>query len=501
MSDFALSPAARDVLSRLDSAGLRHRFLHYFAQLASIPRGSGNTRAVSSYCVQFAREHGLRCVQDPLDNVVIYQGGTPGYEDHPPVILQGHLDMVCVQTPESRLDLEREPLLLNTDGAFLWADGTSLGADDGIAVAYALAVLEAEGLPHPPLEAVFTTEEETGMSGAHGLDPALLRGRVLLNLDSENEGLFFAGCSGGSKRTVALPVVREAQDGLLAELEVGGLLGGHSGIMIADGRANACQVLFDLLAQLAVPCGLRLVSCSGGGKDNAIPSSARARVLLPPEHLEQARRIVRVFRSELHSSAMLQRYGKNNPDLAVTFTPAEEVRGCSALDSSSTSRFISLFRRLPCGLLAMMRDIPGVPETSANIGVVELEESRAVIRLSVRSALKEKCASLPRQVEETAARFGASCQVSGAYPPWEYRKDSPLRETVCRVYRQAAGREAEIRVIHAGLECGILYEKLPGLDAVSFGPTILDIHSPGERLDLASALRTWEFLTALLAAL
>lgn len=496
MANFTPSPHNFEVLSQLEAAGFRQRFFYYFTQLASIPRGSGNTRQVSDYCVQFAKEHKLRYVQDGSNNIIMYKEASPGYQDHPTVIFQGHLDMVCAKVPECGLDMQTMGLQLMTDGTWLWADGTTLGADDGIAVAYGLAVLESEDLPHPPLEVVFTTEEETGMSGAQALDPALIRGRILLNADSEDEGLFTAGCSGGSKRTITLPVTREKAGGASLSILVDGLLGGHSGIMIGSGRANACKILADLLQELAGICPLRLVSCGGGEKDNAIPRSAYAQILIPPDYVQPVQLAAGRFLSAAQRS-----FAQSDPGLQITLTQGAVPGGCQALDLPSTQNLIGLLCALPNGVQAMMADIPGLPETSANLGVLVLEDRQARVQVSVRSSVKRDCLALSERLGEIAASHGGSSIVSGAYPPWEYRKDSPLREVLARVYQQCAGQPARFNVIHAGLECGIFYEKLPGLDAISFGPTLHDIHTPNERFELASAVRTWDFLLRLLKAL
>jgi dipeptidase D len=333
------------------------------------------------------------------------------------------------------------------------------------------------------------------MFGAHGLDPTLIQGRVLLNLDSEDEGLFTVGCSGGSKRAITLPVTRTPGDGALLDVTVDGLKGGHSGIMIVTGRANACKVLSGLLDRLLQRFPVRLVSCQGGEKDNAIPSSAHAQLLVPLEQVSSIQAEAADYLAQVK-----QTYAEIDPDLNITVTDAGTA-SCPALDLPSTKGLTALLQALPCGVQAMMADIPGLPETSANLGVLSLKEDRAEVRLSVRSSVKRDCLALSQKVGEIATAHGADSQVSGAYPPWEYRKASPLRDVVARVYQETSGHPAQFNVIHAGLECGIFYEKFPGLDAVSFGPTILDIHSPKERFELASALRTWEFLLQLLAAL
>lgn len=493
MMDQASALHNQQVWAELESLGFGQRFLYYFTQLSSIPRGSGNTKAVSDYCAQFARDHQLRYVQDEYHNIIMYQDGTDGYQNHPPVIIQGHLDMVCVHTPDCPLNMETEGLRLRTDGDWLWADGTTLGADDGIAVAYALAILESGQIPHPPLEVVFTTDEETGMGGAHGLDPELLQGRVLLNLDSEEEGVFTAGCSGGSKSTLTLPVRWEEVSGVPVELKVTGLLGGHSGMMIAAGRANACILLGQLLNHLSLGCDLRLVSAGGGEKDNAIPAEASAQILVPKGAVAAVQEGTAQYLAQVRAH-----YQDTDPGLEFKAIPGSPAATVPALDRASTKQLIRLLTTLPYGVQAMMADIPGLPQTSCNPGVLRLSETEATLLVSVRSSVKAECRSLSEHIARLAGDCGGTSTDRGAYPPWEYRAESHLRDVVAQLYPQVSGSPAVFNVIHAGVECGILYEKLPGLDALSFGPTILDIHSPKERFQLASVQRTWQFLLRLL---
>ncbi len=467
----------------------------FFEELCAIPHGSGNTKAISDYCVAFAKERQLRWIQDEKNNVVIYQPGTPGYEDHPTVILQGHLDMVCAKTPECPIDMEREGLRLQVTDGYVTAEGTTLGGDDGIAVAYALAILDDPAIPHPPLEAVFTVDEEIGLLGAAALDGSLLSGRRLLNIDSESEGVLTVGCAGGARCDIALPLPMGHGCGLCCQLRLSGFTGGHSGVEIHKGRANAIQLMGEILSRLSRLCTLQLQQLQGGKQDNAIPSAAEAVFLLPPDQQEAARREV-----EAWWASVQKKYGKADPNCACTYRDSAEVCG-AALSAEDSARALELLCRLPNGVLAISKDIPGLVETSLNLGILRLEEDALQITASVRSSVQASHDALVGELSRIAGERGASFATRGVYPPWEYRKDSPLRETMVRIFQEQYGREPVVETIHAGLECGLFSEKLPGLDSVSFGPNILEIHTPRERLDIASVERTWRYLTAVLREL
>ena len=476
------------VLSHLQPANV----LHYFEELCAIPHGSGNTKAISDYCVHFARERGLQVWQDESNNVVIAKEAAPGYESAPTMILQGHLDMVCEKTPDCGLDLTKDGLRLRTDGEWVWADGTTLGSDDGIAVAMALAILDDNDLPHPRLEAVFTVDEETGMLGAVALDPSMLRGRLLLNVDSEAEGVLTVSCAGGIRANCHVPVEREATGGVLCTLELGGLVGGHSGMEINKGRANSNVLMGRLLYGLSREIPARLVTLQGGQADNAIARKTTAVLLVPAEEAERARALTAsyeaVFRHE---------YQTADPEIAISFA-SEPVEQAPALTLAATARVTSALMLLPAGIQSMSMDIPGLVQTSLNMGMLRLEEGEAVATFSVRSALASEKTMLCNRMECLASLLGGHVTYSGDYPAWEYKKDSKLRELVADTYERQTGKKPVIEAIHAGLECGVLIGKMPDLDCISLGPDLQEIHTVRERMNVASVGRTYALVCEVL---
>ena len=467
-----------DILANLEPRSV----FHFFEELTRIPHESAHTAAASDWVVRFARERGLRCCQDAAGSVVIWKDASPGYEGHPAVILQGHLDMVCVKDPGSAHDFSKDPLELQVDGDWVKAKGTTLGADNGIAVAMMMALLDADGVPHPPLEAVFTVDEEIGLLGAAALDCSGLKGRLLINLDSEDEGVVTAGCAGGSRCDLELPLPTEAAEGKLCTLDVTGLPGGHSGAEIHKNIPNANRVLAQVLKALP---DVRLVSLHGGEQDNAIPDRARAVCVLPEDAGEKA---AEAFRTAAEGQGELQ----------LAWSGSAPVNALSAEDSRKA---LDLILSAPNGVQAMEPDLPGQVRTSLNLGILRLEDGVLRLTWSVRSSVGAEKEALIRSLELLAGGAGASFGRRGDYPAWEYRKDSLLRDTMVRVFREKFGKEAVVETIHAGLECGLLAEKLPGLDAVSIGPDLRDIHSPRERMSIASAQRTWAYLLAVLEQL
>ena len=464
----------------------------WFEKLCAIPHGSGNVTAIGDFCVQFARERGLRCRKDEIGNVVIWKDAAPGYEDHPAVIIQGHLDMVCEKDPDCDLDFKRDGLRLAVDGDRLYAKGTTLGGDDGFAVACALAVLDGESLRHPPLEVLLTADEEIGLLGATALDPSDLKGRVLLNLDSEEEGILTVSCAGGATAQITLPVKCATAEGTRYRLEVSGLEGGHSGSEIHKGGGNANKLLAEALAVLDCASPLRLAGLAGGSKDNAIPRAASARFISrAPDGLLQT------LTANFEAGAR-ERF-PNEPGLAVTC--AAEGEAAEGWDRESTVRALRLLRELPNGVQAMSRDIAGLVETSLNLGILRADGGTMELGLSVRSSLGQDKRFLLAALEDLSTRCGASYSVHGEYPAWEYRKDSPLRERMVEVFEAQYGRKPQVEAIHAGLECGILAGKLPGLDSVSFGPDMSGVHTSNETLSISSSARVWQYLCAVLERL
>ena len=462
----------------------------FFEQMCAIPHGSYNTKAVSDWCVAFAKERGLEYYQDSMNNVILIKEASAGYETAQPVILQGHLDMVCEKAPGCEKDMAREGLDLAVEGDFIYARGTTLGGDDGIAVAMALAALDDEDLPHPRLEVILTTEEEVGMDGAMALDVSPIRGRRLLNLDSEEEGVFTVSCAGGSMAACKLPVGRAPFDGETLRLRVSGLTGGHSGAEIHKGRANANMLLGRLLRAVAAETELRLVSADGGLKDNAIPVSAEAVVAVadPQRAKSAADRMAACFRAE---------YRLSDPALAVT---AEEgLASYAPMDAASTAGALCLLTCAPNGVQTMSQDIPGLVQTSLNLGILKTAEDGVTASFCIRSSLESEKEMLKDRLACLLGRLGGGVSFSGEYPGWAYRPDSPLRELMTEVYREQYGQEPRVEAIHAGLECGLLAGKLPGLDCVSIGPDLLEIHTPRERMSIASVQRVWAFVREVLA--
>lgn len=466
----------------------------YFEALCAIPHGSGNVAAISDFCAEFAREKGLRFVQDEMHNVIIFKEGSAGREGEAPVIFQGHLDMVCEKDADCDLDFTRDGLRLFLDGDKIGAKGTTLGGDDGIAVAFGLALLADETLSHPPLEVVFTTDEETGMYGAAALDASVLRGRKLLNMDSEEEGIFTVSCAGGGTAVCRLPMEWEdVQSGqILAAIQISGLHGGHSGIEIHKGYANASKLMGRLLADLAEVEGWRLADLAGGKKDNAIPVECRAVVAVAPAQLPAVKEIA--ARAE---STFRQEFAATEPGLSVTVTEGSAEQ--AVLDGASTLRAVQFLTLCPNGVQNMSREIEGLVKTSLNLGILQLHREGLVANLSTRSSQTSEREALIGQLVCLTGLLGGEVTRVGDYPAWEYRHDAPLRDKMVEIYRKMFGVAPKIEAIHAGLECGIFCGKLPGLECVSFGPNLTEIHTPRERMSVASVQRMWEFVREILA--
>ncbi len=464
----------------------------YFEKLCSIPHGSGNTKAISDFLVSFAQERNLRYIQDNLNNVILFAPGTCGYEEHPAVIIQGHMDMVCEKDEDCPIDMECQGLDIAHDGQWVYANGTILGGDNGIAVAYILALLADDTIPHPPIEAVITVDEETGMYGAAGIDLSMLKGRTLINADSEDEGIFTVSCAGGARGTITLPVTRRTVYGPCIKLTVEGLQGGHSGVEIHKNRANANKIMGILLERVQALMPLCLTKFSGGAKDNAIPRSASATMVAMGMHLERINDITDALQKEIREQF-------DEPDAIVRGDDVDALGG-NALTTEDTAKVIKLLNCVPNGVQAWSTDIEGLVQTSLNLGVAELSEELR-LTFAVRSSVNQEKRDVLNELETLAEEFGGSYSETGDYPAWEYRKDSHLRDVMVETYRQMFEKEPQVVAIHAGLECGLLSEKLPGLDCVSIGPDMQDIHTSRERLSIASTQRTWRFLLEVLKGL
>ncbi len=462
----------------------------YFEDICAIPHGSGNTKAISDYLVEFAKSHNLRWQQDALNNVLIFQEGTCGMEDHAPVILQGHMDMVCEKDEDCPVDMDTQGLDVTHDDTYVFAKGTTLGGDDGIALAYALALLADKSIPHPPLEVIFTVDEETGMEGATGVDLSGLQGRTLVNIDSEEEGIFTVSCAGGARGTITLPVSRRAVYGPCVRLTVEGLQGGHSGVEIHKNRANANKVMGELLSRIQNLMPLCLTKLTGGSKDNAIPRSCSVTLVAMGSHIERINDVCNQLEEEIRTQY-------DEPDVKI-YGDDVDAFGGNALSTVDTGKVIGLLCSAPNGIQTWSDDIPGLVQTSLNLGVAKLEKEALRLTFAVRSSVNQEKVALLGKLEALAKLYEGGYSQMGDYPAWEYRKDSRLRDTMVEVYRTMFGKEPEVVAIHAGLECGILSDKLPGLDCVSIGPDMKDIHTSRERLDIASTGRTWAFLLEVL---
>lgn len=464
----------------------------YFEKLCSIPHGSRNTKPISDYLVSFAQEQGIRYIRDESNNVIFFAEGTPGYEDHPAVILQGHMDMVCEKDEDCPLDMAVDGLDVTHDGECVFARGTTLGGDDGIAVAFAMAILADGSIPHPPMEIIITVDEEIGMLGADAIDLSMLKGRTLINLDSEEEGIFTVSCAGGARATFSLPVQRRAVYGPCIRLKVENLTGGHSGAEIHKNRANANKVMGEFMSRIQALMPLCLTSFAGGSKDNAIPRTCQATMVAMGIGLERINAIADALQAEVR-----EKY--DEPD-AVVVAEDVDVLGGNALTAEDTAKVVALLCAAPNGVQSMSADMPGLVQTSLNLGIATLEDEMKMT-FSVRSSVNAEKEALLSKLRELIAFYDGSYSQMGEYPAWEYRKDSPLRDLMVDTYQRMFGKEPQVLAIHAGLECGLLGEKLPGLDCVSIGPQMHDIHTSREKLEIASTERTWNFLLEVLKAL
>ncbi len=472
------------VLSHLEPKGV----FTYFEKLCEIPHGSGNTKRVSDWLVAFAQEHGLTYWQDELNNVVICKPASAGYEQAESVILQGHMDMVCEKAADCAKDMAHEGLDLAIDGDMIYAKGTTLGGDDGIAVAIMLALLDDDDLAHPALECIFTVDEEIGMPGAAGIDVSMLQGRRMLNLDSEDEGVFTVSCAGGSMVSCRLPVKRQNFTGTAMAVKVHGLQGGHSGIEIDKGRANANRLMGRVLRAIMQKTQMRIISVEGGKKDNVIPNESTAWIIV------QDAAAVRGACAAMEA-AFQNEYAVTDCGVRVSVSDGEQG---NAMDTNTTERVVCMLNCLPNGIQAMSADIEGLVQTSLNMGILTTSDTEVEAVFSVRSSIASQKEMLWEQLACLMEQLGGSTEISGSYPGWQYRKESPLRDLMVDVFTQQYGYAPKIEAIHAGVECGLFADKLPGLDCVSYGPELKEIHTCRERMSLSSVQRVWNMTVEVL---
>lgn len=468
------------------------RVFHYFEQIAAIPHGSRNTKAISDYLVAFAKEHNLVWYQDESNNVVIIKEATAGYESVEPIIIQGHMDMVCEKESGVDIDFEKDGLKLYVDGDFLKAEGTTLGGDDGIAIAYALALLESSEIEHPRLEVIITVDEEIGMLGATAIDLSMITGHRMLNIDSDVEGHFLTGCAGGMSVHAVLPVQRIRQTGCMLSITVCGLSGGHSGSEIDKEHGNANILMGRLLYHLFEKTPFGIVALAGGLKDNAIPRECSMKIMVPDANVNLVKQTV----DEL-DSVLKKEFVVSDAGVCIRLEDMGQAEE-SIIDYNSISRIILYLRSIPNGVQNMSQVMHGLVETSLNLGIMELKEDGLYTITSIRSSVSSRKSDLLERVVSIVELLGGEAKVEGDYPAWEYKQDSQLRPQIVSVYEQLYGEKPVFETIHAGLECGILSEKIPDLDCVSFGPNNYDIHTPKERLSISSTGRVWDFIVAFL---
>lgn len=465
----------------------------YFEEMSMIPRGSGNEKGISDYLVNFAKERNLEVIQDEALNVIIKKKASKGYENAPGVIIQGHMDMVCEKTKESTHDFMKDPLQLRVEGDNVYATNTTLGADNGIAVAYALAILDDDSISHPALEVLVTTDEETGMGGAMAFDGSLINGKYLLNIDSEEEGKLLVSCAGGLRTKVVLDTEFENNtEKELLKIEVKGLKGGHSGMEILKQRGNSNKLMGRVLAKISESVTFNIVEINGGSKNNAIPREAECIIAVESDNIKEVTEIVTKmgdnFKNELLSV-------DENVKVVCEHLNNRSER---IMSEDTTKKITALLNLIPSGVDTMSMDIEDLVQSSTNLGVVKTNKNNVEFDSATRSSVGTLKEDLVSRIKIAAQLTGASVETSGEYPEWQYEKNSKLRELCKEVYKRLSGQDAEIIALHAGLECGLFKEKLHDVDMISFGPNLYDVHTPNEHMSIKSVQNVWKFLLEIL---
>ena len=462
----------------------------YFEKICAIPHGSGNMKAISDFCVQFAEENGLQVVCDDAKNVVIYKPGTKGYENAEPVILQGHLDMVCQKKENSSIDFTKDGIETYTDGDFLKAKGTTLGADDGIAISMILAILASKNLPHPPIEAVFTTDEEVGMIGAQKLDASVLKSKKMINLDAEEADILTVSCAGGSDFRLMLPIDKTVVHGTKISFEIQNLKGGHSGVDIDKGRVNANILAGRILRHAQKMAAFHIMNINGGTKGNAIPFCFKAE--LATEDGESLTRII-----EDYFSVVKKEIGDREERCSIRLT-MEETGDFEVLNPAVQDKLLYMLLTTPNGVVDMSAEINGLVETSLNLGILMTETDRIVLQYALRSNKESALAFLEDKLSAFASHHGCRFEISGRYAPWEFKKDSPLQKLYTEAFCEKFGRKPQISAIHAGVECAVFAQKIEDLDCIAIGPDMFDVHTVHERLSISSAMEIFDLLCTVL---
>ena len=462
----------------------------YFEKICAIPHGSGNMEPLSDYCLRFARENDLQVIRDNAKNVVIYKPGTAGYENAEPIILQGHLDMVCQKKEDAKTDFATDGIETYTDGDFIKAKGTTLGADDGIAVSMIMAVLASRDLPHPPIEAVFTTDEEIGMIGAKKLDCSVLKGRKMINLDSEEAGILTVSCAGGSDFKLFLPIDKTVVRGTKICLEITDLKGGHSGVDIDKHRINADILAGRILNYAKKAADFHIIKLDGGSKGNAIPFCCKAELVA-----EDAESFINIMKNYI--SVVKNEISDREENCSIRLT-AEAAGDFEVLNTAARDKLIHLLLTTPNGVVDMSAQIDGLVETSLNLGILTTRENGIVLQYALRSNKASALDFLEDRLTAFASYNGCDSEISCRYEPWEFKKDSPMQRLYADAFSEKFGREPKIAAIHAGLECAVFAQEIEGLDCISIGPDMFDVHTVNERLSISSATETFELLCELL---
>ena len=466
-----------------------HIVFHYFAEISSIPRGSGNEQAISDYLVRFAQDRNMEVIQDKSLNVIIKKVATVGYEHAPTVIIQGHMDMVCEKNRDTIHDFKNDPLQLRIIGDMLYATDTTLGADNGVAVAYALALLDSNELPHPALEIVITTEEETTMNGALAVSADHFKGEILINIDSEEDGKLLVSSAGGVRVTQVLPILWTSisDEEVAYSIRISGLKGGHSGISIDKERGNSNKLLGRVLHDLSIDFLFSIQQINGGLKSNAIPREAEAIVLFQVGDVEKIKQKIQqwdqIFKDELQSS---------DPDVTIGFKSKETISATVFTEETKRKAITSLLL-IPHGVQGMSMGIDGLVESSTNLGVVTTTDTEMKFESEIRSSIKSQKVHMVTQVKSLAALLDCNVVIDSDYPEWPYNPNSKVKKLFEETYKEKYGKEMEVIAVHAGIECGVFIEKIPGLDAVSIGPDMYNVHTPDEHLSIPSTINNWAY--------
>lgn len=467
------------------------KVFHFFEELTKIPHGSGNEKEISNYLVNFAKKRNLEVLQDDALNVIIKKAGTSGYENSSTVIIQGHMDMVCEKGKTSNHDFLKDPLKLRIDGDNIYATDTTLGADDGIAIAYALAILDSSDIAHPPIELLVTTSEETGMDGAIALDTSSLKGKILLNIDSEEEGIFLVSCAGGVDTLAKLKNSWEPVTGKACKLEIHNLNGGHSGMEIIKQRANANKLMGRLLYSLNEEIGINIASINGGTKHNAIPRECEAIITFDKKNIDKVKehciKMENIFKNE---------FKIEDPGIQIVLHERVDVK--EQLTNHCTNNLISFTFIAPNGIQTMSKEIDGLVESSLNLGIIRTYDKETHFSFGVRSSVSTLKYEITDRLQALATLVNGSIINERPYPAWQYESKSPIRDLCVKTYEELYGNKPEISAIHAGLECGLLKEKMSNTDMISFGPNIFGAHTPQEHLSISSTEKVWNFLLYLL---